>query len=134
MGAISRSSLAATAAATTIPVRLIVCVENIGYGTHPIRIAVDGQPVFRRTMRGPSHANWPFFGGRCHTQMVRLTVGEHQLALEEDKTHVIQQTPITVTRPCEVRVGFWPWYQDGRFRQEPHFTVTMRPPASQGTS
>ena len=133
MGRASRASDPA-AAGSTVPVRLVVCVENIDYNTHPISIAIDGQPVFRRAVRGPSHANWPFFGGRCRTQTVRLTTGEHRLALEENVTHVLQQTQITVTRPCEVRVGFWPWYQDGRFRQDPHFTVTTHPPASSGSS
>jgi hypothetical protein len=52
----------------------------------------------------------------------------------EEITHIVQQTQITVTRACDVRVGFWPWHQDGRFRQEPHFTVTQHPPASQGAS
>ena len=122
------------AAGSTVPVRLIVCVQNIDYHTHPIRIAIDGQPVFRRTVCGPSNANWPFFGGRCQTQTVRLTAGAHQLALEEDVTHVSQQAQIAVTRSCQVRVGFWPWYQDGRFRQEPHFTVTMYPPAAGSAS
>ena len=125
---------APAATESTIPVRLVVCVENIDHGAHPIRIAIDGQPVFRRTVRGPTLINWPFFGGRSRRQTVRLSAGEHRLALEEDITHVIQQTQITVTRPCEVRVGFWPWYQDGRFRQEPHFTVTMHPQASSGAS
>ena len=113
------------ATAPTVPVRLVVSVENIDFAPHPIRIAIDGQPVFRRTVRGPTLFNWPFFGGRSRRQTVRLERGEHQVTLEEDVTHVIQQTRITVSRPCEVRIGFWPWYQDGRFRQEPHFTVTI---------
>ena len=57
---------AATPAATapTVPVRLVVSVENIDFAPHPIRIAIDGQPVFRRTVHGPTLLNWPFFGGR----------------------------------------------------------------------
>ena len=125
------AAAAETPAATTptVPVRLVVSIENIDFAPHPIRITIDGQPVFRRTVHGPTLLNWPFFGGRPRRQTVRLERGEHQVTLEEDVTHVIQQTRITVSRPCEVRIGFWPWYQDGRFRQEPHFTVTM-PPAS----
>ena len=115
------------AIASAIPVRLVVSVENIDFAPHPIRIAIDGRPVFRRTVRGPTLINWPFFGGRSRRQTVCLSAGEHQVTLEEDVTHVIQQTRITVNRPCEVRIGFWPWYQDGRFRQEPHFTVTTPP-------
>lgn len=134
MGAIGRSSLAATDAAPTVPVRLVVCVENLDYAQHPIRIAIDGRPVFRRTVRGPTNANWPFLGGRCRKQTVRLERGEHQVVLEEAITHIRQEMRITVSRPCEVRIGFWPWHQDGRFRQEPHFTVTLHPPASQGMS
>lgn len=125
-----RAPAASVPSGAAVPVRLVVDVANIDDAPHPIRITVDGQPVFRRVVRGPSHANWPFFGARRGAATVRLTVGAHQLALEEEQTHIVQQASLAVTRACEVRVQFWPWYQDGRFRQEPHFTVTVRPPSS----
>ena len=124
---------AAAAAGPTIPVRLIVAVENLNLASHPIRIAVDGQPVFRRSVRSASNINWWPGTGRSR-RTVRLTVGAHQLQAEEELTHVVHQTQINVTRPCELRVGFWPWFQNGQFRQEPHFTVTLTPAMAKGAS
>ena len=123
----------AAAAGPTIPVRLIVAVENLDLASHPIRISVDGRPVFRRSVRSASNINWWPGAGRSR-QTVRLTAGTHQLEAEEEFTRVVHQTQISVTRPCEVRVGFWPWFQDGQFRQEPHFTVTLTPATAKGAS
>ena len=132
MGRAPRAA-APVAGSATVPVRLLIAIENLDLATHPIRVTVDGQQVVHRSVRGASNINWRLGAGR-YRRTVRLTTGEHQLEVEEELTHVVQRTPIRVTGPCEVRIGFWPWCQDGRFRQEPHFTVTLTPPAAKGAS
>ena len=132
MGRAPRTA-APSADAAVIPVRLLIAIENLDLASHPIRVTVDGRQVVHRSVRGASNINW-WPGADRYRRTVRLTAGEHQLEAEEELTHVVQRTPIRVTGPCEVRIGFWPWYQDGRFRQEPHFTVTLTPPAAKGAS
>ncbi len=125
--AMGRAPTAAPAAAgPTVRVHLVVCIENLDPTKHPIRVLIDGQPVFHRRVHGPSNFNL-IPGQQCQRQMVRLTTGVHQVQLEEELTHVVQHTQITVAGPSELRVGFWPWYQNGQFRQEPHFSVRLIP-------
>ena len=127
------TTAAAAAAGPTIPVHLVVAIENLDLASHPIRITVDGQPVFRRSVRSASNITWWPWAGRSR-RTVRLTAGAHQLEAEEELTHIVHQTQINVTRPCALRVGFWPWFQNGQFRQEPHFTVTLTPAMAKGAS
>ena len=117
---------AADAVATMVPVRLVVCVENLEPVAHPIRVAIDGQTVFDRRVRGTDYFGW-FATDHCRSRTVRLAAGDHQMEVEEGTSHVVQQVPITVQGASRVRVSFWPWYQNGQFRQEPHFTVTVTP-------
>ncbi len=130
MGHASRVEAPASA---TVPVRFLITIENLDLERHPMRVTVDGRPVIRRSVRSASNINWWPGAGR-YRRMVRLTTGEHQLEVEEELIHVVQQAPLRVTGPCEVRIRFWPWFQDGRFRQEPHFRVTLTPDAAKGAS